>query len=207
MPRKALFKKEEVVQKAFEIVRANGIEALSARSLARALGSSSRPIFTLFKSMEDVHSEVREKALQVFNSYVADVSDYLPAFKEYGRRLVTFANFEVQLFRLLFLHNLQTYETMGKMTSYFIDKLSRTYDLTHQEAMTLLSQCWTYICGMATINNNRKETFTNEEIYEMLGRQFVSTLFFIKSGKRMINIIPRKRTSEDDEIAIDFTKL
>lgn len=66
---------------------------------------------------------------------------------------------------------------MGKMTSYFIDKLSRTYDLTHQEAMTLLSQCWTYICGMVTINNNRKETFTNEEIYEMLGRQFVSTLF------------------------------
>lgn len=86
------------MQKAFEIVRANGIEALSARSLARALGSSSRPIFTLFKSMEDVHSEVREKALQVFNSYVADVSDYLPAFKEYGRRLVTFANSEVQLF-------------------------------------------------------------------------------------------------------------
>lgn len=62
MPRQALFTKEEMVAKALQIVRENGVEALSARSLGAALGSSSRPIFTVFRNMEEVEVEVRTAA-------------------------------------------------------------------------------------------------------------------------------------------------
>lgn len=62
---------------------------------------------------------------------------------------------------------------------------------------------------MAMINNGRSESFTDDEINEMLGRQFISTLYFIKSGKAIPVVTPRKRTFDDEDvtIAIDFDKL
>ena len=48
MPPKPKFTKEEIVAAALELVSANGIEALTARELSAYLGSSARPIFTVF---------------------------------------------------------------------------------------------------------------------------------------------------------------
>ena len=59
MPPKAKFSKEEIVASAVEIVRTHGSDALTARALGQALGSSPRPIFTVFQSMEEVRREVR----------------------------------------------------------------------------------------------------------------------------------------------------
>lgn len=209
MPRKALFTREEITQKAFEIVRKKGEDALTARTLAEALNSSPRPIFTLFNSMEEVRNEVLQLARRVFESYVADIVDYSPAFKEYGRRLIAFANSEVQLFKMLFLNNNNPYETTSDAVIFCTENLERAYGITNDEAMVLLNQCWIYVCGMAMINNGHSESFTDDEINEMLGRQFISTLYFIKSGKAMPVVTPRKRTFDDEDvtIAIDFDKL
>jgi len=48
VPPKAKFTKEEIVATALAIVKEQGIEALTARSLAKELDSSARPIFTVF---------------------------------------------------------------------------------------------------------------------------------------------------------------
>ena len=58
MPPKAKFTREEIVQAALGIVREDGIQALTARALGAKLGSSARPIFTIFQSMEEVQQEV-----------------------------------------------------------------------------------------------------------------------------------------------------
>ena len=48
MPPKPKFTREEVVDKAIELIKDKGIEALTARELGAKLGSSARPIFTVF---------------------------------------------------------------------------------------------------------------------------------------------------------------
>ena len=48
MPPKAKFTREEIVEAAFSIVKADGFEALTSRALGTRLGSSARPIFTVF---------------------------------------------------------------------------------------------------------------------------------------------------------------
>ena len=63
MPPKPKFTKEEIVTAALELVSEKGIEALTARELGVRLGSSARPIFTVFNSMEEVQEEVRAAAL------------------------------------------------------------------------------------------------------------------------------------------------
>ena len=53
MPPKPRFTREEIVDTALDIVSRKGIEALTARELGEALSSSARPIFTVFRSMEE----------------------------------------------------------------------------------------------------------------------------------------------------------
>lgn len=59
MPPKPRFTREEIVAAALDIVSRQGIEALTARELGEVLGSSARPIFTVFRSMEELQQEVR----------------------------------------------------------------------------------------------------------------------------------------------------
>ena len=69
MPPKAKFTREEIIDAAFEMVRRDGFEILTARSLGAKLGSSARPIFTVFKSMDEVQEEVLRKAKRLYESY------------------------------------------------------------------------------------------------------------------------------------------
>ena len=67
MPPKPKFSKEEIVSTALEIVREKGIEAVTARELGARLGSSARPIFTVFNSMEDVLHEILNSAKCIYS--------------------------------------------------------------------------------------------------------------------------------------------
>ena len=53
MPPKPKFTREEIIETALQLVSERGMSALTARDLGERLGSSARPIFTLFKNMED----------------------------------------------------------------------------------------------------------------------------------------------------------
>ena len=55
MPPKAKYTREEIIQKAFEMAREKGIDSVVARELGKELGTSSSPIFTAFKNMEELH--------------------------------------------------------------------------------------------------------------------------------------------------------
>ena len=59
MPPKVKFSREEILSAAYELVRKNGKDALSARSLASALGVSTAPIFTAFESIDALTDAVR----------------------------------------------------------------------------------------------------------------------------------------------------
>ena len=54
MPPKAKFTRSELIQAALDLVRSKGADALTARALGQRLGSSARPIFTVFQSMDEV---------------------------------------------------------------------------------------------------------------------------------------------------------
>ena len=57
MPPKPKFTREEIIETALQLVSERGMSALTARDLGERLGSSARPIFTLFKNMEEVQKE------------------------------------------------------------------------------------------------------------------------------------------------------
>ena len=80
MPRKPKFTKEEIVAAALALVSEKGTEALTARELGLRLGSSARPIFTVFQSMEEVQRQLRQAAMERFDSFAEKAMHYTPPF-------------------------------------------------------------------------------------------------------------------------------
>ena len=52
MPPKPKFTREEIVASAVDLVSKKGIDYLTTRNLGEWMGSSARPIFTVYNSMD-----------------------------------------------------------------------------------------------------------------------------------------------------------
>ena len=142
MPPKPKFTKDEVVNAALGIVRAQGEAALTARALAEALGSSARPIFTLFSGMEEVKEALYEPAFDAFYRYCDGFKDFIPRFKKLGVTLVSFATSEPHLFEFLFIGRRSQTRTLDEWCSSRIaDEAIRVveedYGLDHEVAVAL----------------------------------------------------------------------
>ncbi len=72
MSPKIRFNKENIIEIAFEHVRQNGWEGLSARYIADRLSSSTGPIYTQFKSMKGLEEDVVKMALDLFYTYITE---------------------------------------------------------------------------------------------------------------------------------------
>ncbi len=101
MTQKAFFTKEAIVEAAFTVTRDQGWAAVTARNIARKLGSSTMPIYSSMKSMEEIEAEVRARAELLLldfqkNNYGGDVAMNM------AMGYVIFARDERHLFHFLF---------------------------------------------------------------------------------------------------------
>ena len=199
MPRKALFTKEHITEKAISLVRNEGIEALTARELGKILGSSSRPIFTVFRNMDEVEAEVHTAARKMFSDYVSDVTDYHPAFKELGLRTIRFAREEKHLFHYLFLSKEADPETLHSLAKECLGEICMEFGITKRQSEKLFRQMWTFTCGLALMSTKDIDNCSDKIVGEMLSFQFMATLDLIKSGKRIANITPHIRKKGESD--------
>ena len=102
MPKQEQYTKEIIIREAIGIIRSDGIEALTARSLSKRLGCSVAPLFHKYENMEELTADVRKAAGNIVNDFLADAVNYQPAFKEFGLRLIRFSKEEPNLFHYLF---------------------------------------------------------------------------------------------------------
>lgn len=110
MPPKAKFTRQEIIDAAVDIARRAPLEAITAQELASVLGTSTRPVFTYFRTLEEVRAAVVEEAGKIYGRYVERGLSMSPPFKGYGMETIRFAREEPNLFRLLFLRRRDTAE-------------------------------------------------------------------------------------------------
>lgn len=196
MPPKAKYTREEIVKKAFEMTRENGIEAVVARELGKRLGTSSSPIFTAFKNMEELHAEVAKLALEEFETYISDALNYTPAFKYVGMKMIEFATNEPKLFKVVYMREHDrnhTYsdliEDLGAPVGVCIDIMQKEYKLSRQEAEFVFKQEWLYTFGICVLVSGNVCYFTPEEKSNMLTAEFQGILMLVKSGKFKTNSV------------------
>lgn len=190
MPPKPKFTKEEIVAAALELVSEKGIEALTARELGARLGSSARPIFTVFNSMEEVQVEVRAAALKRFESYAEKAMHYTPVFKQVGMQMILFATEEPKLYQLVYMSENAgatdfegIVDRLGDVAQLCVDVIQRDYSLSKKDAKALFEHVWIYTFGIGAMCATGMCRFSQEEIIQMLGQDFMAMLFYAKSGR------------------------
>ena len=190
MPPKPKFTKEEIVAAALELVSEKGIETLTARELGARLGSSARPIFTVFNSMEEVQAEVRAAALKRFESYAEKAMHYTPVFKQVGMQMILFAMEEPKLYQLVYMSENAgatdfegITQRLGDVAQLCVDVIQRDYGLSAEDAKTLFEHVWIYTFGIGALCATGMCRFSQEEIIQMLGQDFMAMLFYAKSGR------------------------
>lgn len=189
MPPKPKFTREEVIRAAYALVEEEGSAALTARELGCRLGSSARPIFTVFRNMEEVKAAVRDQAVSCFRTYMRVADDYRPAFKKRGMQFVKFAQDHPHLFSLLFMQRL------GKSLDFDlalasipfrgeedIAIITRDYHATPAQAEHLFRQMWTYTYSLCVLSATGVCTFTDQEIAGRLGEIFCGMVYILHSG-------------------------
>lgn len=187
MPPKAKFTRDEIIQAGLNIIRENGMEALSARALGAKLGSSSRPIFTVFQSMEEVQGEVKKSAKSLYTEYVKKGLEQKLAFKGVGTQYILFGIQEPKLFQLLFMSQ-QEQKPIVENVLPVIDEsykdillsVQNGYELSENEAQQLYRHLWIYTHGIAVLCATNMCVFTAEEIDKMITQVFRGTLKEIK---------------------------
>ncbi len=188
MPPKPKFTKKEIVQAALEIVSQKGVEALTAKELADALGTSARPIFTVFSSMKDVQEEVRSAAMHRFESFAEQRLPGMPLFKQVGMQMVLFGAKEPKLYQLLFMQENRSavsfddvFGELGPTAKTCIGLIRKEYGMSEQEAKLLFENVWIYTFGVGALCATRVCNFPEERLGYMLTTEFQAMMLLVKS--------------------------
>lgn len=189
MPPKAKFSREQIIDAAIDIVREDGFDALTSRALGTKLGSSARPIFTVFQNMEEVQQEVIITAKQKYREYISKGLSQDLAFKGVGMEYILFSINEPKLFQLLFMtEQSQIPDLTGVLPliddSYeqILRSIQSGYEIDKSSAEILYRHLWIYTHGIATLCATNMCCFTDEEISSMIRQVCISILKNIKAG-------------------------
>ncbi len=175
MPPKSKFTKEEIINAALNIVREEGFSALTARALGNRLGSSARPVFTVFESMEEVQHAVTAAARALYDKYIAKGLAEEQSFRGVGTQYICFAMKEPKLFQLLFMSEQGTHPNVSAVLPLIdenyekiLGSIEKDYGLNGAQAQNLYQHLWIYSHGIATLCATQMCSFTGEQIGEMM---------------------------------------
>ena len=190
MPPKAKFTKEQITKAALCVVSEKGAQALTAKELGAALGTSTTPIFTVFNSMQEVQDAVMLAAMERFEEYAHKAAHLGPVFKQIGMQMILFAKEEPKLYQLIFMSSISEAQTfddiyahLGSIADECLDVLQKDYDLSKADAKTLFEHVWIHTFGIGALCATGVCDFSHEQIAEMLTQDFTAMMMLMKSGK------------------------
>lgn len=193
MPPKAKFTKEEITATALDIIRTQGSDNLTARALGTKLNSSARPIFTVFRNMDEVKQSAINAARQLYDSYVNNGLNQteMPAFKGVGMQYIRFAIIEPKLFQVLFMTEQTEIPNIKEILPIIDDNYSKIlysvqncYGLSKADSERLYRHLWIYTHGIAALCATNICSFTTEEISLLLTDVCSAVISKIKAGEK-----------------------
>jgi len=104
-----------VVEAAFAIARAGGIESVNARTVAQRLGCSTQPVMYHFSKIEEMKRAVYQRTDRFHTEYLMDVGPEKDRMLGIGLNYIRFGVEEPHLFRLLFQSGFAVENTLPEM--------------------------------------------------------------------------------------------
>jgi len=154
-PKAQVYGTELILKEALDIVRGEGMRALSARSVAARLGCSVAPVYSAFGSMEGLARAVLEEAARLLDARIK-AQGQERAFLAMGAGIILFARDEERLFEAL----LEDGGANGRLAR-FVRELRKRLDgapmmasLGKDRLDAVFDRMWIFSLGMASALRN-----------------------------------------------------
>ncbi len=151
MPPRVKIEREDIIKTALEVLKNNGEEALNARNIANLLGCSTQPIFSNFKTMEELKFEAiifAQKLYYKFEQEYIKNNNYSP-YKAKSVAYITFAKNECELFKILFLNKGE-----NPLNAQLQQILIENFNFKEETAKLFNIEMWAFVHGMAVMSAN-----------------------------------------------------
>lgn len=187
MPPKFKFTKDEIINAALNVTRNNGISGLTARALAAELGCSVKPIFGLFKNMEEVQQEVLTASNLLYQNYLREdmAKGKYPPYKASGMAYIRFAKEERELFRLLFMRDRsnEKIEENKEEIKPLMQLIKQNLGISEDDAYLFHLEMWLYVHGIATMIATSYLDWDDEFISKVLTDAYMGLKYRYTEGK------------------------
>ncbi len=190
MPPKPKFTRERIIEVALDLVSESGIESLTARELGVRLGSSARPLFTVFDGMDELQAEVCVAAVKRFENFVPHGVEDMPYFKQVGMKMIFFGLEYPKLYRLLFMRENESassfediFGNLGATAVKCIKTIEKEYSLSEENAKTLFEHTWIHTFGIGALCATGACVFSREQISQMLTQDFTAMLAMLNNKR------------------------
>ena len=170
MPPKVKYQKGDIVGAALNVAKKKGIDAVTAREVAKELKVSVGPIFTWFESMDTLKAGVYEEAKQVYREYIQRGLEEKIPFLGVWHQYIRFAKEEPELYKLLFLTkpgaaNGGATEALKFSQDLARESLMKTYHMDAHAADCYFRDIWLVGFSYATLVVTDDCPYTEEEMF------------------------------------------
>jgi AcrR family transcriptional regulator len=187
MPPKTRFSKESIVEAAFEIAKEKGFSGITARDVAKRLGSSVAPIYVNFATIEDLTAAVVQRVFAISDKLLAkQKGPHL--FENIGRASIAFAREYPVLFRELVMQPnpyMASYETLERAMVEALgeDESMRGWILDERKRLFLKMRV--FQMGLSVmVANGHVPSWLNDQEVEALLMEVGDDLFLVQQMKR-----------------------
>ncbi len=173
MARKETVTKTILLDAAFAMLKEEGIEQVTARKLAAKANCSTQPIFRIYNNMEELYSDLFEKAVSFFQEYyIAFPKTTVVPFVNLGLAYIIFAQNNPNVFRFVFLskerYGKSLYDMINGDNGNVSKEIQGAKAQGASDAQDLFMKMWMFIHGAASMSLTGDYDLTEQETVAML---------------------------------------
>lgn len=158
----SVYSYSQIIEAAFQLIREQGWSAVSARAIAKKLGSSTMPIYSHVSSIEELEKKLRIKARELLKEFQQrQYTEHTLLNLAFG--YVIFARDEKNLFRFLYLESpemLDSEDTSVIKKTFFKEfgedsaEGKALLEMKESGQETLVQYTWIFTHGLAMLVNS-----------------------------------------------------
>ena len=155
MPPTPIITKQDIINAGIQLIRENGIRSVNARSLAKSLSCSTKPLFRIYKNMEELKKDIKKELDIYYNDFMEKNMTNENRLLSQGISYIEFARSEKMIFSSLFMNMTMAGSSLqdiihAEWNRASIENAKALTGLSTEKAEMLFINFWLYSHGIAT---------------------------------------------------------
>lgn len=155
MPPTPIITKQDILNAGIQLIRENGIRSVNARSLAKSLSCSTKPLFRIYKNMEELKKDIKKELDIYYNDFMEKNMTNENRLLSQGISYIEFARSEKMIFSSLFMNMTMAGSSLqdiihAEWNRTSIENAKALTGLSTEKTEMLFINFWLYSHGIAT---------------------------------------------------------